>query len=262
MTLAPSGEVRLLGLPVEVHRCASQHSEALRRELSLLEHTSDPDAAPARLQALSDELARRYGGLTVGQDERLAQAVIDQEETIDLAYELPLEVADACDDLGALLDELDQFCLEGDLLTLVTPPEALAYRRWFLGEFSSQLRERRPPQPWQPAKAVEVAAPTSASTSWADEVTIVVVEDLDLGFAPTLRDRILVHTEAGASRVVLDLSGCEFLDSAGVSLLLTTRMRLGSVGGELRIIGAHGQVAKALQISGVSEVLLGSDPDA
>ena len=253
MTVSPFGDVRIVGLPVAVHRRASEHSETLRRELALLEHTSESGAAPARLQALSDELTLRYGGLTTGQDDRLAKALAEREETIDLVYELPLEVADACEDLISVLDELDRFCHDGDLLTLVTPPEALAYRRWFLGEFIGQLREGRAPTTWEPPPTATPPAPTP--DRGVQEALIVLDRDLDLELASSLRDEILAHTEAGVSSVAVDVSGIGFIDSVGVSLLLTTQLRLEASGGTLRVVGANGQVAQMLARNGLSEIL-------
>jgi hypothetical protein len=47
-----------------------------------------------------------------------------------------------------MLDEVDEFCRQGKhLLTLATPPELVAYRRWYLGEFIAQLAGR-PATPW------------------------------------------------------------------------------------------------------------------
>ncbi|MBA2438213.1 MAG: hypothetical protein H0V52_07665, partial [Acidimicrobiia bacterium] len=54
----------------------------------------------------------------------------------------------ACITLGELLDESDEFCKKGEhLLTLTTPAEPLALRRWFLGEFVAQI-DGADPTPW------------------------------------------------------------------------------------------------------------------
>ncbi len=93
---------------------------------------------PARLTALVDELRGRFSGFTLQPEAELADAAARGADTIDLEYHLPPEAIQAAADLGAMLDEADEFCRNGDLLTLATPPEALAYRRWFLGEFARQ----------------------------------------------------------------------------------------------------------------------------
>lgn len=63
--------------------------------------------------------------------------------------------------LARMLDEADEFCRSGNhLLTLATPPELLAFRRWYLGEFNAQLQGQSP-LPWPEADRQQlVASPT------------------------------------------------------------------------------------------------------
>ena len=262
MTEARLLPVHVLGVPLDLHRRSSQHAETLRRELAFVAHAAHPDAAPARLQVLGASIAERFGMLTIVQQQRLADAMEAGEATIDLHYELPVEVADACDEMDRLLDELDAFCHEGGLLTLVTPEDARVYRRWFLDEVRGQLRAGRAPRPWAaPAGSAQSATvPGRTAAAGADEFAddpIVVGEDLDLSSAPTLREQIVARTDAGAARITIDVTGCTFMDSTGLSLLLTTHLRLAATGGALRVVGASGQVASLLEMSGVDELLLG-----
>lgn len=138
-------EVRLVGLPVEVHRKVAEHGDAVNREFALL--GVDPGSAPARLLALGEELQAQYGGFTAQPSEELQRAMEARLTQIDLVYRVPRSAADAADDLARVLDEVDEFCEQGDLLTLATPEEGRAYRRWFLGEFIDQLTGA-PPTPW------------------------------------------------------------------------------------------------------------------
>ncbi len=95
---------------------------------------------PRRLLALVAELSERFSGFSVEQTGQLQAALDRGESTIDLVYRVPPEVRQAIIDLGDMLDEADAFCREGkELLTLATPPPALAFRRWFLEEFVRQL---------------------------------------------------------------------------------------------------------------------------
>ena len=72
---------------------------------------------------------------------------------MDLIYHVPVEVRQAAIDLGVLLDEADDFCRQGDeLLTLATPPRAVAFRRWFLEEFVRQI-DGQPPVSWEDYQA-------------------------------------------------------------------------------------------------------------
>jgi hypothetical protein len=138
-------EIRLLDLPVEVHRRVAEHQDEIRRELTWI--AEEPGSVPARLQAIGDQLREQYSGFTEGPTSRLDQAMADGQVTIDLVYQLPPGVGEAAKMLGDLLDEVDEFCRRGGMLALETPPEALAYRRWFLGEFVRQAAGEEP-QPW------------------------------------------------------------------------------------------------------------------
>jgi anti-anti-sigma factor len=253
--------VRVLGIPLDVHRRNSEHGEALRRELAFVANAADPEGAPVRLYTVGVELSSRYGGLTAMQESKLNDALAAGEATVDLEYDLPVEMAEGIERLGRLIDELDDFCRDGDLLTLVTPAEGLAYRRWFLGEIVEQLRTGREPRPWSESELSDVDAPVvpapgPAAATAAAERTITVTEDLDLALAPILREEIVALVEAGTTRVELDLSDCEFLDSTGLSLLVTTHLRLAADGGALRLRGVHGQPASILGLSGVEDLLV------
>ena len=138
--------VRIMGLPVEVYRRASEHTDELLREFALIREEGS-DQVPARLLALIDELNSRFAAFTQGPTDALQRALDRGDDQIDLLYEVPAEAADAVRRLSSLLDEADDFCRAGDLLTLATVPEGLAFRRWFLDEFAFQI-EGRPPRTW------------------------------------------------------------------------------------------------------------------
>jgi hypothetical protein len=119
-------EVRLLGLPVAVHGRADLHMKGLQRELDLI-NRRDPDrsSVPHRLRGLVDELTERFGGFGIEASGALADAVERGDTSIDLLYLLPASAGEAARRLGAILDEVDVYCRHGDLLTLITPTEAL-----------------------------------------------------------------------------------------------------------------------------------------
>jgi anti-sigma B factor antagonist len=63
---------------------------------------------------------------------------------------------------------------------------------------------------------------------------------LDSAKAPMLRDELLRRIEEGQSRIVLDLSSTEFMDSSGLGALVAGLKRLGSRGG-LSVVGAQAE---------------------
>ncbi len=138
--------VRILGLPLRVYGRSSEHTDELLREFALIREDNS-DHVPTRLLALIDELNLRFSAFTRAQTVAIQEALARGDEQIDLLYEVPPEAADGVIRLAALLDEADEFCRAGDLLTLAARPEGVAFRTWFLDEFLRQI-EGQPPRPW------------------------------------------------------------------------------------------------------------------
>lgn len=138
--------VSILGMPLDVMQRSSEHTDELLREFALIREEGS-DHVPARLLALIETLRGRFGSFSEGPRQTMQDALERGDETIDLYYEVPPAVAAAARQLGDLLDEADEFCRAGDLLTLATPPEGVAFRRWYLDEFQRQI-DGQPPRPW------------------------------------------------------------------------------------------------------------------
>lgn len=84
----------------------------------------------------------------------------------------------------------------------------------------------------------------------ADRLVLVVIGDVDLAAAPDLRSAL--HAAARDGRpVLLDLSGCTFLDSVGVGLLLGASRRCTA---GLRVLPSDVALA-LLEATGVAGVL-------
>ncbi len=141
--------VRLLGLPVQLQARAEEHSAELTRELMLIgeqmRQQDDHAGLPARLVALVEQLSTEYSPFTGEQEQQLADAAARGTETIDLAYRVPASVGGAARALDDILDEADEYCRAGQhLLTLPTPDDLIAYRRWFLDQFIDQTAGHEP----------------------------------------------------------------------------------------------------------------------
>lgn len=78
--------------------------------------------------------------------------------------------------------------------------------------------------------------------------------DMDATFKlePELERRL---GEAGTQRVVLDLGGVEFMDSAGLGALLSTRERAEMLGIELSVANPSEAVQRVLEMTGASRLL-------
>ena len=125
---------------------SAEHSDELLREFALIREEGS-DHIPARLLALIEELRGRFGSFSEGPRQAMQAALERGDDTIDLQYQVPPAVAAAARQVGDLLDEADEFCRAGDLLTLATQPQGVAFRRWYLEEFQHQI-DGRPPRPW------------------------------------------------------------------------------------------------------------------
>jgi anti-anti-sigma factor len=92
-----------------------------------------------------------------------------------------------------------------------------------------------------------------------DAVTVAAAGVVDAGSAPQLARAIaaaLVDTAVTAP-VMVDLSGLELLDSAGISALLQGRRLADAAGRSFRVVGAAGIVREVLELTGVWQHLTG-----
>ncbi|HEV7209813.1 MAG TPA: hypothetical protein VGN54_13895 [Mycobacteriales bacterium] len=147
----PLVAVQLLALPVALWGRAQEHGDELVREFILIAGNRERrpgHEVPVALTELIEQLTASYGGFTAEQEIVLADAALAGVAQVDLTFHVPAHTADAVVELNAILDAADEYCRAGEhLLTLATPPEAVAFRRWYLGEFTRQIKGE-PPLPW------------------------------------------------------------------------------------------------------------------
>ena len=72
----------------------------------------------------------------------------------------------------------------------------------------------------------------------------------------------LMHTliENGTRKLVLDLTHVDFVDSAGLGIIMRVFGEIGQRGGQFRIAGAHQQVQRLFEITHTAAIL-SVDPD-
>jgi len=141
--------IRIVGFPLAAFQHTQQHHDELFREFALIlsREPTPGHSVPGRLLALIEELDAQFSGFGIGPQAEIEAAAARNEQAIDLVYEMPSEVRDACVRLIDLLREADEYCRHGDLLTLAPPPDAVAMREWFLHEFINQI-DGHPPTSW------------------------------------------------------------------------------------------------------------------
>ena len=148
-------QVHLINAPVHLMFKANQHHQELVREFALIQ-LSDASArqdVPARLLEVVDRHRRQFSILSFRRTDELAEAVKRGDPHIDMEIDVHPDTAGlAALEMVTTLAEADEFCRRGELLTLATPPEYVAFREWFFGEIVRQL-DGKSPTPWRDSGA-------------------------------------------------------------------------------------------------------------
>ncbi|GGS38580.1 MULTISPECIES: STAS domain-containing protein [Actinokineospora] len=92
-------------------------------------------------------------------------------------------------------------------------------------------------------------------TEGADPIVISVSGEVDLATAADL-ERTLSETMAGSSAATIevDLSQVEFMDSAGLRVLVAARKQAEDAGRTLRLRAPHERVRRIIEITGLAPV--------
>jgi hypothetical protein len=137
-------------VPVDGYLELQAHNDALFRELELVSIELEGDdgarvAAP--LADLVDQLYRRFRGQRDSYRDVVAAARARGEATVELT-----SAAEAADVSGArsyleLLEQADQLCRDGLLLTPEPSAQVRALRRWFVDQMAAQVLGGADPAP-------------------------------------------------------------------------------------------------------------------
>lgn len=145
---APPSAVCLQGVPTALYRASEEHRQDLTREFVVMTiDRTGADEVPARLVALSEEVARRFAGESAATLAQVQAAEQRGDATTDLLLELPAGAADPLAAIVDLLEEADWFCEQGGTLTVPATAEIRAFRRWWSQEVAAQLAGK-PATPW------------------------------------------------------------------------------------------------------------------
>ncbi|MGH2658474.1 MAG: STAS domain-containing protein [Actinomycetota bacterium] len=98
---------------------------------------------------------------------------------------------------------------------------------------------------------VDLALESRNENGWA---VLQVRGEVDLYTSPQLRDGITELLDQGANRIVIDLSGIEFMDSTGLGVLVVGLKRAKERNGEFALVCREGSVQKILSITGLDRV--------
>jgi anti-anti-sigma factor len=87
-----------------------------------------------------------------------------------------------------------------------------------------------------------------------DALLVVPAGELDIATVRKLEAALVEHVEPG-QRVAIDLRGLEFIDTAGLRLVLEQHERLKAGGGRLVLVRGSESVQRLFEIAGLAEVL-------
>jgi anti-sigma regulatory factor (Ser/Thr protein kinase) len=141
--------VALLGVPRRLYLDFRHRYREIRRELRLLALASEESYPIAR--SLSDLflIFDQHFRLGAGGDQ-LAEFVVSDHDTADLDFIVDRESIASIAQMIDVLELTETFARSERMLTAPATPEQTAFRRWYLGEFISQGRNK-PPAPWADA---------------------------------------------------------------------------------------------------------------
>ena len=78
--------------------------------------------------------------------------------------------------------------------------------------------------------------------------------ELDMSTAAELRERLLGLAAGGPTHVTVDLSALAFVDSTGLSVLITGLKRIRQQGGDMALRSPTPATRRVLEITGLTEV--------
>jgi anti-anti-sigma factor len=85
--------------------------------------------------------------------------------------------------------------------------------------------------------------------------TVEAVGQVDLATAPKLAEVLERVLEEGPPEMTVDIAGVDFLDSAGVGVLVEAAREAAAEAVPMSVRGAHGWVARVLEITGLEGYL-------
>lgn len=93
-----------------------------------------------------------------------------------------------------------------------------------------------------------------SAESRGDSLVVTIRGDLDIVTSPQLDER-LKQAAASHNRIILDLSGVDFLDTSALAVIVGHWKRAEAAGGSLSLAGARYRYTKTLWITGLADRL-------
>lgn len=91
--------------------------------------------------------------------------------------------------------------------------------------------------------------------SIGDWTVVSMTGEIDLATAPQLRQEVVRITSGGISRLALDLTGVDFIDSIGLGVIVGALKRMRAHGGELVVVCDEPRVLALLRLTDLDQIL-------
>jgi anti-sigma B factor antagonist len=145
-------------------------------------------------------------------------------------------------------------CIRASFLALEHCPRCIAKTRVAVAMIPIAGPGNRPPPDDFPAKESALSALVITPKREAETLVLALAGDLDIASVPVLERQLDDALAAGGSRVVIDLSDLEFLDSTGLALFLTARQRLADRGQDLSLRRPRPAVRRLFELTRTVEL--------
>ena len=148
-TAADLHQVRWLNVPTEAFLGYLRHLEDLTHELQLLQAGGRSGVVdlPAALAATIGDILDAYQSPHRELWRQLLEAVQAGRQRVDVVLWLPSAAVEASKRLLGLLDEADELCRSGTLMTMPATEAVVAIRCWASAELERQLLHGAEPLP-------------------------------------------------------------------------------------------------------------------
>ena len=87
-----------------------------------------------------------------------------------------------------------------------------------------------------------------------DVVIFRIKGDIDAYSSPSLKDKIVKEIDNGVKRVILNLTNVDYIDSAGLGVLVALLKRIKKEQGVLRIAGLKPNIMKIFQLTRLNQI--------
>jgi anti-sigma B factor antagonist len=95
---------------------------------------------------------------------------------------------------------------------------------------------------------MELRTEVTENSGWT---VVNVYGELDVATSPRMREVVIELVNGGATRLVLDLDGVDFLDSTGLGTIISALKRVRTHGGQLRLVCSQSRITRLFEITGL-----------